>query len=324
MAQQSLMIAALAMIAAGGVFYAFVFPYLSGEANADKRRAAIAQRPKRVGVDRVVDPAARRKQVADSLKELEAKQKKQRVSLETKLLQAGLDWDRKKFFLVSAGIALAVAATLLLATFNPFFALAGLAIGGVGVPNWMLMFLRKRRVAKFVGELPNAMDVITRGIKAGLPLADCLRIISAESTEPLRSEFRQVVEQQTMGLSLGESVNRLAERVPVTESNFFAIVINIQEKAGGNLSEALGNLSRVLRERKKMKGKVGAMSMEAKASAAIIGALPFIVGLLVYFSTPKYMELLWITTTGKMVMAVSLFWMSIGIMAMKKMINFDM
>ena len=167
------------------------------------------------------------------------------------------------------------------------------------------------------------MDIIVRGIKAGLPLGDCIRIIANEGAEPVRTEFRGIVEAQSLGLTLGEAVERMVERVPVTEANFFSIVINIQAKSGGNLSEALGNLSRVLRERKKMRGKVSAMSMEAKASASIIGALPFIVGLLVYLSTPAYMMLLFTSSTGKLVIGASLFWMFIGLMSMRKMIQFD-
>ena len=126
-----------------------------------------------------------------------------------------------------------------------------------------------------------------------------------------------------MGLSAGEAVERIVERVPVADANFFSIVINIQQKSGGNLSEALGNLSRVLRDRKKMKQKIKAMSSEAKASAGIIGSLPFIVTMLVYLSSPHYIELLWTTPTGRMVMAVSGFWMFLGILTMRKMISFD-
>ena len=132
-----------------------------------------------------------------------------------------------------------------------------------------------------------------------------------------------ITETQAMGLSLGEAVDRIAQRVPVTEANFFAIVINIQSKAGGNLSEALGNLSRVLRERKKMKGKIGAMSMEAKASAAIIGAVPFVVVGLLYLSSPAYVGLLWTTNHGIIISCAALVWMGIGIAMMKKMITFD-
>jgi tight adherence protein B len=179
-------------------------------------------------------------------------------------------------------------------------------------------------MTKFVNEFPNAVDVIIRGIKSGLPLGDCLRVIAAESGEPIKSEFRRVVEAQTLGLSVTEAVERLVDRVPVAESNFFAIVIGIQQKAGGNLSEALGNLSRVIRERKKMKAKVKAVSSEAKTSAAIIGALPFLVGFFVYLTTPQYMEALWTTTTGRIVCAGCAIWMLIGCLIMKKMINFEL
>lgn len=323
-AQNSLLIVILAMVTGGGLFYALAYPYLSGDAKVEKRKAAIAER-KRVGraADKATDAGARRKQIADSLKELEAKQKSKKLTLETKLQQTGLDISRQQFMIYSAIGAVLFAVIIFVATGNPLFAVAGLPIGGLGIPNWVIFFLRKRRINKFVAELPNAMDVIVRGIKAGLPLGDCLRIIANEASDPVKTEFRMIVEAQSLGLSLGESVERLTERVPVTEANFFSIVINIQSKSGGNLSEALGNLSRVLRERKKMRGKVTAMSMEAKASAAIIGALPFIVGVLVYVSTPSYMELLFTTTTGKIVIGVSLFWMFIGLMAMRKMIQFD-
>ena len=202
---------------------------------------------------------------------------------------------------------------------------AGAAVcGGLGLPSWILKFLKNRRLAKFTAGFPNAVDVVIRGVKAGLPLGDCLRVIASESREPLKSEFRRVVEAQTMGLSVSEALERMAERVPVTEASFFSIVIGIQQKAGGNLTEALGNLARVLRERKKMKGKVKAMSSEAKASAGIIGALPFIVGTLVYLVAPDYISLLWGTSTGRMVMGGCACWMGMGIMIMKKMINFDM
>jgi tight adherence protein B len=124
-------------------------------------------------------------------------------------------------------------------------------------------------------------------------------------------------------MTMSEGIERMAQRVPIAETNFFSIVIAIQSKAGGNLSEALGNLSRVLRERKKMKGKITAMSMEAKASAAIIGAVPFLVVGALYVSSPKYISLLWTTSHGKMISVIAIFWMGIGIAMMKKMIAFD-
>ena len=116
---------------------------------------------------------------------------------------------------------------------------------------------------------------------------------------------------------------RLYDNMPLAEANFFGIVIAIQQKSGGNLSEALGNLSRVLRDRKKMAAKIRAMSMEAKASATIIGSLPIAVMLLVYITSPTYIELLWTTSLGRVMLACCATWMFIGVMVMKKMINFD-
>jgi tight adherence protein B len=243
--------------------------------------------------------------------------------LETRIAQAGLSWTRNKYFGASFVSAAFVGGLIWLFRAHPVVVVAAMGVGGFGFPAWILSFLRKRRLKKFVNEFPNAVDIIIRGVKAGLPLGDCLRVIATESAEPVRSEFRQIVEAQAMGFSTGEAVERIVERVPVAEASFFAIVINIQQKAGGNLAEALGNLSAVLRERKKMKGKINAMSGEAKASASIIGALPFIVGVMTYITSPKYMELLWTTQTGELVLLVCAVWMSIGIFVMKKMINFE-
>ena len=134
--------------------------------------------------------------------------------------------------------------------------------------------------------------MIVRGIKAGLPLFESIKVVAADAPEPLKSEFIAIIETQAIGMPLGEACARLFERMPVPEANFFGIVVAIQQKSGGNLSEALGNLSKVLRDRKKMAEKIQAMSMEAKASAGIIGSLPPIVMLLVYLSTPDYISLL--------------------------------
>jgi tight adherence protein B len=124
-------------------------------------------------------------------------------------------------------------------------------------------------------------------------------------------------------MPLGEACAKLYERTPVAEANFFAIVVAIQQKAGGNLAEALGNLSRVLRDRKKMKAKIQAMSQEAKASASIIGALPVAVMTLVYITSPQYISLLFTEPLGHVMLAGSAIWMLIGVLVMKKMINFD-
>jgi tight adherence protein B len=201
---------------------------------------------------------------------------------------------------------------------------AGLGFAGAfGVPRWLLSFLRKRRERKFIENLPDAVDIIVRGVKAGLPLGDCIRMITVESPEPLKTEFRLVMETQAIGLPLGEACGKLYERTPLPEANFFGIVVAIQQKAGGNLSEALGNLSKVLRDRRKMRAKIQAMSQEAKASAAIIGALPIAVMIMVYITSPQYISLLFTHPTGHIMLAGSAVWMTMGVLVMKKMINFD-
>jgi tight adherence protein B len=194
---------------------------------------------------------------------------------------------------------------------------------GFGLPRWLLGYLKKRREKAFLKALPDAVDVIVRGIKAGLPLFESIKVVAADAPEPLRSEFNAIIETQTIGMPLGEACARLYDRMPVPEANFFGIVIAIQQKSGGNLSEALGNLSRVLRDRKKMAEKIQAMSMEAKASAAIIGSLPPVVMALVWITTPDYISLLWTTHLGQFMLLGCACWMTIGVLVMKKMINFD-
>ena len=200
----------------------------------------------------------------------------------------------------------------------------GLAFAaGFGLPRWTLGYLKKRREKAFLKALPDAVDVIVRGIKAGLPLFESIKVVAADAPEPLKGEFLAIIETQAIGMPLGDACTRLFERMPVPEANFFGIVIAIQQKSGGNLSEALGNLSKVLRDRKKMAEKIQAMSMEAKASAGIIGSLPPIVMLLVNLSTPDYISLLWTHPTGQLMLVGCVIWMGMGIFVMKRMINFD-
>lgn len=320
---QTLALAFMAATAVGGVAWVFLYPMLSGEMKAEKRRAALARTSPAV---RQVDRAqrSRREQIEESLREIEQRQKRDRnVTLNNRIAQAGLSWSKEKFLIVSGVLAMTCFAVPMVLGAGPVAA-AGLAFAaGFGVPRWLLGFLKKRRETAFLRALPDAVDVIVRGIKAGLPLFESLKVVAADSPEPLKSEFAAIIETQAIGMPLGEACSRLYERMPVPEANFFGIVIAIQQKSGGNLSEALGNLSKVLRDRKKMAEKIKAVSMEAKASAAIIGSLPPIVMLLVYLSTPDYIALLWTHPTGRLMLAGSALWMSAGIFVMKKMINFD-
>jgi tight adherence protein B len=310
----------------GGVAWVFVYPILSGERQAEKRKETVTRTgaPARVSGARPGAQKSRREQVEGSLKEIEERRSKTKSPpLSVRIAQAGLSWSKQKFLIIS-GVLGAVGFLLALGLNAGLIGAAALGFAGAfGLPRWLLKFLKKRREAKFLKGFPDAVDVIVRGIKAGLPLLDSIRVITNDSPEPICSEFRAIVETQSFGLPLGEACAKLYERIPVAEANFFGIVISIQQKAGGNLSEALGNLSRVLRDRKKMKAKIQAMSMEAKASASIIGCLPLAVMSLVYITSPHYIELLWTEQLGRVMMGCCAVWMFIGVMVMRKMINFD-
>jgi tight adherence protein B len=319
----SLPIFFLAALAVGGIAYVFLYPILSGEKATEKRVASVA---KAVPAARAVrgQQRSRRDVVESTLKEFEERHKKsKKVALSTRIAQAGLSWSKQQFLMISVGIGIAMfMGGIVSGAGLPAAGALGFA-GAFGLPRWLLSFLKKRRESKFLDAFPDAVDIIVRGVKAGLPLLDCMKMITTEAPEPLRSEFRAIVETQAIGIPLGEACGKLYERMPLPEANFFGIVISIQQKAGGNLSEALGNLSRVLRDRKKMKGKIQAMSQEAKASASIIGALPLAVMTLVWVTSPQYINLLFTDPLGHLMLAGSAMWMTMGVLVMKKMINFD-
>jgi tight adherence protein B len=313
----------LAAIAVGGVAYVFIYPILSGERKTEKRVASVARAEP---VARAVrgQQRSRRDVVESTLKEFEERHKKTKnPALAVRIAQSGLTWSKRQYLIISAIIGMIMFAGGLIGNIGmPASAALGFA-GAFGLPRWLLSFFKKRREQKFLNAFPDAVDIVVRGVKAGLPLLDCMKMITAEAPEPLKSEFRAIIETQAIGIPLGEACGKLYERMPVAEANFFGIVIAIQQKAGGNLAEALGNLSRVLRDRKKMKGKIQAMSQEAKASASIIGALPLAVMTLVWVTSPQYINLLFTEPLGNIMLAASAMWMAMGVLVMKKMINFD-
>lgn len=317
--------AILAAISAGGIAYALLYPRLSGQARAEQRRREFAAPPAvRAAADREAQSQARRGQVAQSLKDIENREKaRHKVTIEGRIEQAGMTWSRKQYWLLGVALGVALAVVLLIASGNWVVVLVGFLTGLLGLPRWYLAYLGKKRMLRFITEFPNALDVIVRGIKSGLPLNDCLRIIASEAQEPVKTEFRLIVEAQTLGLSLTDAATKLYERMPCTEANFFGIVLAIQQKTGGNLAETLANLSRVIRERRKMRDKIKAVSMEAKASAAIIGSLPPAVAGLVYLTSPGYMDALFTTNAGRIALVGCGIWMAIGVLVMRKMINFE-
>ena len=323
---------ALAVLSTAGLAYGLLFSRIEAEKKTESRvrrvqAAETDQGKAKAARDRMQELSKRRKSVQDSLKDLEKKQREQTkrvaTTMKARLSQAGLSLTVTKFYIFSAIFGLFAFVLTLLAGAGLLVSLGAAFIVAAGLPRWVVGFLVKRRLNRFLEEFPNSLDVMVRSIKSGLPLTDALRLIAAEGQEPVRTEFRKVVEAQQVGLSVPEACARMFTNIPLQEVNFFSIVIAIQSQAGGNLSEALGNLSRVLRERRKMRAKVNALSMEAKASAAIIGALPFIVAFLVYLTSPEYIMILFQDPRGHLILGISGIWMSIGILVMRNMINFD-
>ncbi|MDG3575430.1 type II secretion system F family protein [Rhizobium sp. YJ-22] len=325
-----ILIVVLVAVAAGGIAYGLLFSSIETQKKVEGRvnRVVTAENDRgkaKAARERVQDAAKRRKSMQDSIKEMEkrSEQKNRSLSIREKLAQTGLPLTMKHFYIGSTGLGIVTFAIAFLLSGSLPIA-AGLAFAAsMGLPRWVVAYLISRRKKKFLEEFPNSLDVMVRSIRSGLPLNDAMRMIASDGQEPVRSEFLRVVEAQQMGFSIPEACSRMTQTMPLQELSFFAIVIAIQSQAGGNLSEALGNLARVLRERKKMKAKVAALSMEAKASAAIIGALPFIVALLVYITSPHYIMILFTDPRGHLILGISGIWMSIGIFVMKNMVSFD-
>ncbi len=323
----------LAAVSAGGIAYALLFSRIENEKKADRRLETVKKAETdgatiKASRDRLAEAAKRRRSIQESLKDLDEKQKARDLNfrkppLKVQLRQAGLEMSISRFYVFSVACGFIIAFAVFVVGAPLLAVPAAFAAGALGLPRWFVSFKRARRCKAFLEEFPNALDVIVRAVKSGLPLNDGVRMIASEAQEPVRTEFRRIVEAQQVGMSLPDAALRMPETMPCPEASFFGIVIQIQSQAGGNLSEALGNLSRVLRDRKKMKAKVNALSMEAKASAAIIGALPFIVAFLVYLSSPNYIMPLFTHPTGHLILVVSAVWMSMGIFVMRKMMNFD-
>jgi tight adherence protein B len=323
------MIFLLGVCCVGSFLVAALYPRLS--AGADLRRRSDLIAPTRTAPPPRSDGAGenrRKRSVEATLRDADNKLKlksKERAkpSLLTRMSQGNVGWSRRTYYLVCGVSGIAACFLVLSMGFGPLPALGFGISAGLMFPHWYVNFLRNRCFRRFAAEFPNAVDVIVRGIKTGLPLVDCLKIVAAETQDPVKGQFKTLLEDQAMGLPLDEAAQRLPERMPLPETNFFAIVIAIQSRTGGSLSEALANLSDVLRDRQKMKAKVRAMSGEAKSSAYIIGGLPIIVAGLLYVTSPQYIALLFTTQTGKFVLAACGLWMLCGISVMRKMINFE-
>lgn len=267
-------------------------------------------------------PEARRKQIMVQLREVDRRERKARMTTSAKLKQAGLELSLRTFVIISVAMGL-IGALLAFVLGGNILIVLGVGIAmGLGLPRWVVNMKAKARMKKFALAFPDAVDVLVRGIKTGLPVHDCFKVIARESPEPLAGEFRLLVEGMGVGLTLADALDKMYTRMPTPELKFFAIVIAIQQKSGGNLAEALSNLTSVLRARRMMGEKIKAMSSEAVASAAIIGSLPPAVMIMVTLTSPSYMMLLFTDVRGHVMLLGAVLWMATGVFVMKRMINF--
>ncbi len=328
MDQQLIITAVLGLVGFGALAFVVLAPTNRDKAKKRVTTLETKKNAKRAGAARDNDNMSkdRRKKVQDALNKVdqktkEIKQRKKKVTLEQKLEQAGLSFGPREFYIGSAVSAVTLGFIGLISGQQLAITVALLFIGGFGLPNWFIGFAISRRRKKFVDEFSNAIDVIVRGVKSGLPVNECLKIIAAEAPKPVNEEFHQLVEGFRIGLTLEQGMTRMYERMPLQEVSFFGIVLMIQQKTGGNLAEALNNLAGVLRGRKLMEGKIKALSAEAKASAMIIGALPFLVMGAVKVASPDYLTPLFTTPQGNFILIGAGLWMATGIFVMKQMMQ---
>ena len=319
-------------LAVGGSAIALLFPFFSSNLGGNRVKAiSTGKKTESFGSSlrsRFTEDSKdlRRRQIQDSLKQVgkqEKEVKKKRASLRVNLEQAGLDISVRAYWTSSMILGLVMGVVTFIVFPNILVVIAVMFVAILGFPRWVLKTLRKRRQNVFLIDFADALDVMVRGLKSGLPVSEAMKIIASESGPPVGPEFAEVVEGQRLGISIEQGLERMVDRIPLAEVNFLAIVMAIQSKTGGNLSEALGNLSRVLRDRKRMKQKVASVSQEAKSSAAIIGSLPFILIVVLTFLNPDYMNPIFSTEMGHMLLIGSGLWMSCGVLVMRKMINFQ-
>jgi len=318
--------ATVAMIVIGGAFI--------GVTMIIRPKVLLRQRMNQIGV--IGDGAAsgssdkaesrRAKRIQDKIKQLEQNKKKSSglAAVRLELLQAGLDTTVGTYFTISAVVGVVTALAYLVSGNAPWGAIPAALVGGLLVPKLVIKMKAGKRQKKFTKDFAEATDLIVRGIRSGLPVNECFNVVAREFEAPLGEEFRLLVEGQNLGMTMDDLLARGIERLPTSEYKFFAIVIQIQRQTGGNLAETLAGLSSVLRDRKKMRDKARAMASEATASAGIIGSLPFAVGTLLSVVNPDYLMVLFTRDTGQYMVAFGLFWMFLGSMVMRKMINFKM
>jgi tight adherence protein B len=316
------------MLLAGGLmgtigllYAAFAGPSVAKE--SARRMQAVRYRHSESTVDKVESQlkkaiAARKPKahkVAGSSSRIEA--------LALRLHRSGKNWTISQYIYSSIGLALAVAVIIFLKSGAPLLALAIGVLVGAGLPHMVLNHFIKRRLNQFNSKFPDAIELLVRGLRSGLPVTETLQVVATEIPGPVGIEFRAIVDRIKVGRTMEESLQETADRLGTPEFQFFCITLAIQRETGGNLAETLSNLADVLRKRAQMKLKIRAMSSESKASAYIVGSLPFIVFAMVWWVNPKYLAPFF--TDDRLIVAGlgGGVWMGIGVFIMAKMVSFE-
>jgi tight adherence protein B len=315
----------LTLLAMSSILGFVVVQHTGSRARMRVRLAAIAGDAKEgPGAKKGVTTKGRNRQIKSKLEEASGgATPSRRVELRLLIERAGLAISVRTFYIGSAGSGVVATALFLLMGYSWYWSPGVLIVMGLGFPRKVLKSMAARRQKHFTQHFADAIDVIVRGIKSGLPVGECLNIIAREAPEPVCSEFKLLVEGQKLGMTLKQALERSCRHMPTADMKFFAIVLNLQQQTGGNLAETLAGLSDVLRQRKKMADKVKAMSSEARMTATIIGSMPFLISGMIYLINPEYISLLWTDHTGKKIFYGGLTWMGIGVFLMKQMIAFE-
>jgi len=322
---QIILIAVIVLVIVGSVL-AFM---MNKEAERKKRIASVIKGQSVVAVrmSEKDEQNKRRAEIAKKLKDGKGNEvgkngKKKKASISLLLQQAGVKISVKQFWIYSL---VSMATFVMLAKLmgqGPLILLFAAVIGLLGFPRFILKKLTKRRQKKFLEEFPDALESVVRLLKAGMPVAEAIAMIAREFTGPVGEEMGMVYDKQKIGIALHEAALEATYRMPLPEMQMFATGLAIQAQTGSSLSEVLLNLSGVIRARFKLKRKIKALSSEAIASASIIGALPNLVALGMYFANRDYIMVLFTDPFGKVLLVGAVVWMCIGIMMMKVMINF--
>jgi len=265
----------------------------------------------------------RRDEISRKLKDSNKEEKdSDKVTLSEMLMQAGMEVSVKQFLLFSLLFSIGLTIVAKIIGQGGFVLLMVAIIGFFGLPRWFVKRKIKKRQKKFLEEFADALEAMVRLLKAGMPVAEAISMAAKEFTGPVGEEMQRIYDAQKIGVSLADASQQACKRMPITEMQMFATGISIQAQTGASLSEVLMNLAGVIRARFRLRRKVVALSQEAKSSAMIIGALPFLVGGGLFAVNPEYMDIMLNTNAGRVMLVVSAFWMGCGIMVMKAMINF--